>query len=96
MKAGQAALNKRLDDLNNIMLAIITLIVVLFGYILWDRRTMLKPVVERVERLEKNVVKDLDLSGDDDSKLTRLVNAMRELARTDEKVAAVLRSFSLL
>jgi len=96
MKSGQEALNKRLDDSNNFMLAIIGLIIGLFGYILWDRRTMVKPVVERVERLEQDVIQDLDLSNADGSKLTRLINAMRELARTDEQLAAILRSFSLL
>ena len=34
MKTGQEALNKRLDDSNNFMLAIIGLIIALFGYIL--------------------------------------------------------------
>ena len=96
MKSGQEALNKRLDDSNNFMLAIIGLIIGLFGYILWDRRTMMKPVVERVERLEQDVIQNLDLSSADGSKLTRLINAMRELAKTDEQLATILRSFSLL
>jgi len=96
MKSGQEALNKRLDDSNNFMLAIIGLIIGLFGYILWDRRTMVKPVIERVERLEQDVIQDLDLSNADGSKLSRLINAMRELARTDEQLATILRSFSLL
>ena len=56
MKSSQEALSKRLDDSNNTMLvsfgSIITLIVALFGYIAWDRRTMMKPVLERVERIE--------------------------------------------
>jgi len=96
MKSGQESLHKRLDDSNNFMLSIIGLIIGLFGYILWDRRTMVKPVVERVERLEQDVIQDLDLSNADGSKLTRLIKAMRELARTDEQLAAILRSFSLL
>ena len=76
--------------------AVVVLIAALFGYILWDRRTMVKPVVERVERLEQDVIQDLDLSNADGSKLNRLINAMRELARTDEQLATILRSFSLL
>ncbi len=66
MRAGQAALNKRIDDLNKridnllyIMLAlfgaIITLLVAIFGYIAWDRRTMIRPVLERLDHLEKVV-----------------------------------------
>jgi len=100
MKSGQEALSKRLDDSNNTMLvlfgSIITLIVALFGYIAWDRRTMMKPVLERVERIEHDVAQSLDLSNIDGSKLSRVINAMRELAKTDEQLATILRSFSLL
>jgi len=100
MKSGQEALSKRLDDSNNTMLvlfgSIITLIVALFGYIAWDRRTMMKPVLERVERIEHDVAQSLDLSNTDGSKLSRVINAMRELAKTDEQLATILRSFSLL
>ena len=100
MKSGQEALAKRLDDLNNTMLvlfgSLITLIVALFGYITWDRRTVMKPALERIERIEQDVAQSLDLSNTDGSKLRRLINAMRELARTDEQLATILRSFSLL
>ena len=100
MKSGQEALSKRLDDSNNTMLvlfgSIMTLIVALFGYIAWDRRTMMKPVFERVERIEHDVAQSLDLSNTDGSKLSRVINAMRELAKTDEQLATILRSFSLL
>ena len=111
MKAGQAALGKRIDDMSQslnqrissqqtTMLALFTsmvgLILALFAYIAWDRRTMLKPVVERLEMFEKDVVHDLDINHKDGSVLIRLINALRELAKHDEKVASVLRSFSLL
>ena len=100
MKSGQEALAKRLDDSNNTMLflfgSLITLIVALFGYIAWDRRTMMKPVLEKIERIEQDVAQNLDLSNTDGSKLSRLINAMRELAKTDEHLATILRSFSLL
>lgn len=100
MKSGQEAINLRINDINNTMLvlfgAIITLIVAIFAYIAWDRRTMFKSVDSRLAQLEKEVVQDLDLFSPDGSKLKRLIDAMRELAKTDEKVADVLRSFSLL
>ena len=103
MKAGQETLNKRFDDLNQrisetnyIMItifgAVIVMVTALFGYILWDRRTMIKPVLERIERIEQ----DVDLSNAFGSKLSHLISAMRELAKTDEQLATVLRSFSLL
>ena len=57
--------NKRIDGLQNTMLslfgAIIALIIALFGYIAWDRRTALKPLQERFEMLEKELHRDLDL-----------------------------------
>ncbi|RUM87753.1 MAG: hypothetical protein DSZ23_05380 [Thermodesulfatator sp.] len=73
MKAGQAGLSKRIDDLNsrldnmnNTMLALfgamITLIVGIFAYIAWDRRTMMRPVLERLDRLEKAVTSDLHIN----------------------------------
>ncbi len=100
MKSGQEALTKRLDDLNNTMLvlfgSLMSLIVALFGYIVWDRRTMMKPVLEKIERIEQDVAHSLDLSNTDGSKLSQLINAMRELAKTDEQLATILRSFSLL
>jgi len=100
MKSGYAALGKRIDDLHSMILAMftamVTLIVALFAYIAWDRRTMLKPVVERLDHLEREVLRDLDMGNKDGSLLTRLVLAMREIAKDNEKVAAALRSFSLL
>jgi len=72
MRLGQEGLNKRLDDLNkrqddsnSTMLvlfgSLITLIVALFAYIAWDRRTMVKPMIEQVNRLERKILNDLVL-----------------------------------
>ncbi len=89
-----------IDNLRNTNLAmfgaILSVVVAIFGYIIWDRRTMLKPLTDRMETMEKNLVQELDLTHEDGSKITRLVAALRELAKEDQKVAAVLRSFSLL
>lgn len=100
MKSGLGALSKRIDDLNSMMLtlfsAMVALILALFAYIAWYRRTMLKPVVERLDHLEKVVMHDLEISSPEGSKLSRLIHAMRELAKTDKKVESVMRAFSLL
>ena len=53
-------------------------------------------MIERVERIKKDVTQDLDLSNAEGSKLRRLIDAMRELAKTDDTMATVLRFFSLL
>lgn len=93
-------INQRFEGLQNTMLvlfgAIITLIVALFGYIAWDRRTTLKPLQERLDNLETDLHRDLDIQHEEGSRVTRLVKALRELAKTDKKVAEVLRSFSLM
>ena len=107
LEAGQAALNQRIDDVNrriddlftltlSLSGIMATLIAGLFGYIVWDRRTMMKPIQEKVEQLEKDFNRELDLHHEHGSLPARLIKALRELARTDEKLAAVLRSFSLL
>ena len=77
MKAGHEALDKRLDSPNDTMLvlfgSIITLIVALFAYIAWDRRTI-KPVLEQLNQLEHravDVVDDLDLRNVEGSLLAR-------------------------
>jgi len=93
-------INRRIDGLQNTMLAlfgaILSLIVALFGFIIWDRRTMLRPVVDRLDRLEREVTKDLDLLNEEGSRLTRLVKTLREQAKSDPKLAEILRTFSLL
>ncbi|MGD9824101.1 hypothetical protein, partial [Desulfobacter sp.] len=107
MKSGQEALNKRLDDLNkrqddsnNTMLvlfgSLITLIVALFGYIAWDRRTMMKPVIEQVNRLERKVLADLDLEHSDGSLLRRQLEALRQYAGKNPEFAEILRELALL
>ena len=93
-------INRRIDGLQNTMLAlfgaILSLIVALFGFIIWDRRTMLRPLVDRLDRLEREVTKDLDLLNEEGSRLTRLVKTLREHAKSDPKLAEILRNFSLL
>ncbi|MBL4904192.1 MAG: hypothetical protein JKY62_16325 [Desulfocapsa sp.] len=100
-------INQRFDDMNQrisnqqmttlaLFSAMIALILTLFAYIAWDRRTMIKPVVERLEHLENKLFRELEMNHDKGSTINRLINALRELAKQDEKVATVLRNFSLL
>ena len=93
-------MNSRIIGLQNTMLAlfgaIITLIVALFGYIVWDRRTMVKPLAERLDRLEYDIIRDLDLRHKEGSVVSRLVKALTKHARNDPKLTEILRDFSLL
>ncbi len=107
MRAGQEALNKRIDDLNlriddinNTMLtlfsAIVALIVGIFAYIAWDRRTMMRPMMERLDRLEQVVVRDLDMDHAEGSIVARHQQALREFAKHEPRLAEIMRSLSLL
>ena len=79
-----------------LMLVIIAGIFGLIGFIVWDRRTVLKPVEQRLMRMESYLEHDLKIKHEDGSRMTRLIKVLREMAREDERLAAVLRSFSLM
>ena len=56
---------------------------ILVGFILWDRRSTVKPVRDQIDELERQ-------------KVDRLIAAMKELSEADANVARVLRSVGLL
>ena len=56
---------------------------ILVGFILWDRRSTVKPVRDQIDELERQ-------------KVDRLIAAMKELSGTDANLARVLRSVGLL
>jgi len=88
--------DKRFDETNasNRMFHgfIISILIALFGYIIWDRRTLMKPLESKIIDIER----ELDIGSTDGNKIIRLINALRELSKEDEKVANVLRRFHLL
>ena len=94
------SINQRFSSLESTMLtlfsALVMLMVALFGYIAWDRRTALKPLGREVQELKRDLERDLDLRHPDGTVLTRLIEALRELAKKDRELAGVLRNFSLL
>jgi hypothetical protein len=91
-----SSLEKRFDFFQNLMLVLIAGVFGLIGYIVWDRKTALRPVEERLINLEVELHRDLDLQHKDGSLLTRLLAALREHSINDPKLQAILRSFSLL
>ncbi|MDZ7696674.1 MAG: hypothetical protein U5R49_07050 [Deltaproteobacteria bacterium] len=56
---------------------------ILVGFILWDRRSTLKPVKDAMDEMETR-------------KVDRVIEAMRKLSEEDTRVAQVLRSVGLL
>jgi len=89
-------LQKQIDDLKEDMKwqfgVLFTLIVALFGFIIWDRRTFMKPLEEKVISLNeetKNIKEKVQLN-------ERLLQALRELSLTDKKLREILKQFNLL
>jgi DNA repair exonuclease SbcCD ATPase subunit len=92
----EAGFNQRFNFLENLLMVVIAGIFGLIGYIVWDRKTALRPVEERLLKLENELHRDLEIQHEEGSRLTRLVKVLREMAKHDEKLASVLRNFSLL
>ncbi|MEK6736475.1 MAG: hypothetical protein AABY47_07885, partial [Pseudomonadota bacterium] len=95
-----AALEKQIDQrfyfLQQLILVLIAGIFGLIGFIVWDRYSTLRPMDMRLRRIEEDLEHDLELKSPEGSRVTRMIHALRELAKEDKKVEAILRSFSLL
>ncbi|QEP42804.1 hypothetical protein D5085_06485 [Ectothiorhodospiraceae bacterium BW-2] len=89
-------MNNQFDKIWNLMLVMIAGIFGLIGFIVWDRKTALKPLEQRLDRIELGLQQDFEIQHEQGSKMTRLVGALKELAQSDPKLQGVLRSFSLL
>ena len=61
----------------------------IIGFALWDRRTMVRPFESKVKEIEEELSRNRQ-------RLHALLEALRSLGQTDEKVAEVLRQFQLL
>lgn len=80
--------DKRFDDMFNffyILSGIFTsLVVVVIGFAYWDRRTMIREARrEAIEFMEKEGI------------LRRLMDALKDLARDDHKMAEAFRKYNL-
>ncbi len=80
------SLDKRIGDLtriiNTMMMVFGGLVVAMMGLVFWDRKTL-------IEKAKDSAVKKIETD-------SRLINALRELAKTDKKLAEVMKSFGLL
>ena len=93
MNAQFGRIEVQFDRLYTLILGILgaftTLVVATIGFALWDRRTMLRPVEDRVKAVEAEQARDHE-------RLDSLLEAFRSLGRGDERVAEMLRQFRLL
>jgi hypothetical protein len=84
---------KRLDQIEHRMEwqfgILISALFILVGFILWDRRTFLKPFQHKVETIEEKWLIEKTTS-------TKVITALRELAKTDTKLAEILKNNNLL
>jgi hypothetical protein len=83
---GQASLQRQLDDLKSFLLWGFGILFggmgMLIGFVIWDRRTALEPVIRKSRELEE--------------KEERLAKILKEYSKVEPKLAEVLRSFNLL
>ena len=88
-------MNSQFDRLNALLIGLCSvfglLVVALFGFVLWDRRSMLRPLEADMKRLEG----DLATKGSK-TRLDATVNALRAWAQGNDQLAAVLRRLNLM
>ena len=82
LKGEIQALGNRMNDLKNLIYVVLAGIFALIGFVIWDRRTALSPVIRKARELEERN----DLA----------VRVLKEYARKEPKMAEVLRSLGLL
>ncbi len=85
--------DNRLGDMFQLIVGILAtfggIVAVAISFALWDRRTMIRPFEDKVKKVEEKIAGNKN-------QIKSLIEAMRELASSNPKVAEVLRSFSLL
>lgn len=88
-------MNSQFDRLNALLIGLCSvfglLVVALFGFVLWDRRSMLRPLEADMRRLEG----DLATKGSK-TRLDATVNALRAWAQENQQLAAVLKRLNLM
>lgn len=64
---------------------------VTIGFALWDRRTMIRPFETKVTQIEKSFEKFRD-----DKRVEKIIAVLRELAKSDNRLAEALKTINLL
>ena len=88
-------MNSQFERLNALLIGLCSifglLVVALFGFVFWDRRSMLRPLESNMRRLEG----DLATKGSK-SVLDATVSALRTWAQENQQLAAVLKRLNLM
>ncbi len=95
----QKSMEQSMGYLWAVMVVMLAGIFGLIGFVVWDRKTALKPLEQRMVRLEQEVHEvhtELQAQHGEEGLLHRIVQALRALAAEDERIARVLRQCSLL
>ncbi len=78
--------NRRIDKLIDLLVGIVAvfggLVVAMIGLVFWDRKTL-------IDKAKEKTIEEIETS-------SRLLGVLKELAKTDEKLAQVMRTFGLL
>lgn len=86
-------LNARMDQMdskiNNLSMIFVAIVVGIFGFAIWDRRTMTKPFELKVKVIEDKIEVNK-------KSLESLLLVLREQAKSNTKIAGILKQFNLL
>jgi predicted PurR-regulated permease PerM len=80
------------EEIRWLMGILISLVVTLIAFILWDRRTFMKPLEKDVEHLKAK----MEYIDDHIDTNKNFWKALRELAQSDEKLKQILKQYNLL
>lgn len=78
----QKGINKRIDDLKDLIYVLLAGILALIGFVLWDRRSTISPMIKKTKELDER--NDL------------LLKILKEYAIKEPKMAEVLKSLGFL
>jgi hypothetical protein len=82
LKGDIGELGKRVDDLRSLIYVVLGGMIALIGFVIWDRRTALSPVIRKTRELEE----DQDMT----------LKVLKEYAQREPKLAEVMKSLRLL
>jgi len=85
--------DKRFEFMLQVMLTIVgafvTIVAVTIAFALWDRRTMIRPFETKVRQIEDDILGDRQ-------RLEALIDILKQQAKSDKKLASLLKNFSIL